>query len=76
MMFLLLHLQNADANASLYKEWQDTMIEDSASVINLADYFYCWGRNIRPVLCWPVSNGAGQFQQKIQSTTFWQRFFS
>lgn len=45
IMFLLLHLQNADANARLCKDWQDTMIEDSVSVINLVDYFYCWGEN-------------------------------
>lgn len=44
-MFLLIHLQNADANASLCEEWQDTMIEDSVSVINLVDYFYCWSEN-------------------------------
>lgn len=42
---LLLHLQNADVNASLCKEWQDTTIEDGVSVINLVDYFYCWGEN-------------------------------
>lgn len=32
IMFLLLHLQNADADAILCKEWQNTMREDSVSV--------------------------------------------
>lgn len=32
IMFLLLHLQNADADAILCKEWQNTMREDNVSV--------------------------------------------
>lgn len=32
IMFLLLHLQNADADAILCKEWQNTRREDSVSV--------------------------------------------
>lgn len=45
IMFLLLHLQNADANTILFREWQNTIIQDSMNVINLADYFYCWGES-------------------------------